>query len=192
MTQRLQQHHLVRFPEHVFQLVIDLRNPGSWLIDQRLLYKRLDVRIRDTIDPPFHKGRYEGHSGFTVLMKRPSDVAASNIVKMGFSENRLLFQIRHLVPETTTERPGFVTHEAAISITSAFNTRVVIIGPDLAGDTSRIGTYGYIVQCPYDLELDQACVQDLWNHVAYFHKDSLCRSHSENGVPVNWYGNMIY
>jgi hypothetical protein len=40
--------------------------------------------------------------------------------------------------------------------------------------------------------LDQACVQDLWNRVAYFHKDSLCQSHSENGVPINWYRDMIY
>jgi hypothetical protein len=161
-------------------------------LDQRLLGKKLDVRIRGTTDPPFHKGRYEGHSGFTVLMKQLLDITASNIVKMGFSENRLLFQIQHLVPETTTEHSGFITQEAATSIISAFNTCVVIIGPDLGGDSSWIGVYGYIVQCHYDLEPDQACVQDLWNRFAYFHKDSLCRSHSQNGVPVNWYGHMIY
>jgi hypothetical protein len=152
MTQRLQQHHLVRFPEHDFQLVIDLRNPGSWLINQRLLYKRLDIRIHNTIDPPFHKGRYEGHSGFTVLMKQPSDVTVLNIVKMGFSENCLLFQIRHLVPKTTTERLGFVTHKAVIRAGSGymailFNALTIWSLTRLACETSGIALRISTIRC---------------------------------------------
>lgn len=155
--------------------------------------KRLDVRIQGTINPVFHKGRYEGQSGFTVITKQPADVTTSTIVKLGYSENRLAFQLRHLLPETTTERAGFVTCEAAVPITSVVNTRVVVIGPDLSGDVSWIGTYGFIVLCPYPLESGQALVRDLGGRHAYFHCDSLCRSYmSDQGAPVNWYGTLVY
>lgn len=166
---------------------------GTWLLDPRLTMKRLDVRIQGTTNPAFHKGRYEGQAGFTVVTKPPPDVAASTIVKLGYSENRLAFQLRHLLPETTTERAGFVTSEAAIPITSVVKTRVVIIGPDLSGDTSWIGMYGFVTACPYPLESGQALVRDLVGRHAYFHRDSLCRSHmSDQGAPINWYGTLVY
>ena len=118
---------------------------------------------------------------------------APTIVKVGFSENRLGFQLRHLIPETSTERAGFVTSEAALPITSAMDTRVVIIGPDLLGDSSWIGAYGFVAPCPYPLESDQALVRDLAGRLAYFHCDSLCRSHMpDQGTPINWYGTMVY
>ena len=131
---------------------------GTWLLDPRLVDKKLDVRIRGTTDPPFQGGRFEGRLGFTVLTKPPRNVTDSNIVKLGYSENRLLFQAQHLVPETTMERDVFVSREAAVSITSVVDMRVVIIGPDLEGSSDWIGCYGFIVKCPYHLEPDQACV----------------------------------
>jgi len=165
---------------------------GTWLLDPRLVGKKLDVRIQGTTDPPFQGGKFEGRLGFTVLTKPPRNVTDSNIVKLGYSENRLLFQAQHLVPETTTERDVFVNREVAVSITAVAGTRVVIIGPDLEGNSSWIGHYGFIVQCPYPLEPGQACVQDLLAQYHYFPVTSLCRSYTENGVPINWYGEMIY
>ena len=184
----------VRFSGHgcELQLVTDPQELGRWLMDQRLLCKKLDVQIQGTVEPPFHKNRYEGHNGFTILIKQPSDIMESNIVKMVFSENRLRFQIQHLRPETTTEWSGFITRKAASLITFAINMHVVIIGPDLSGDSSWIGAYAYIVSCPFELQPDESHIQDFWGRYKYFHKDSLCRSHSENGVPINWYGQIIY
>ena len=165
---------------------------GTWLLDPRLVGKKLDVRIQGTTDPPFQGGKFEGRLGFTVLTKSPRNVMDSNIVKLGYSENRLLFQAQHLVPETTTERDPFVNREAAVSIASVVGMRVVIIGPDLEGNSSWIGDYGFVVECPYPLQPDQACVQDLRSFYHYFSTTSLCRSYTESGVPINWYGAMIY
>jgi hypothetical protein len=163
---------------------------GMWLLDGRLINKKLDVRIRGTqgnsCSKSFYKGRYEGRCGFIFLDRIPDGVDGSVEVKMGVDQTRRRFQARHLFPETTTERPPHVDAEAAKPMVSVLSQiqRVVIIGPDVYGNSNAVGSYGEIVNSGYELLPGQALVmltsgpyiQQPW----YFHERSLCRSDEDH------------
>ena len=170
----------------------DSTRAGEWLLDPRLLNKRLDIRIQGTKATLWHNGRYENEGGFVVLTKPPSNVDVSVSVKLGFAQSRLFFPLRFLHPEVTTERSGFVLPEARRPVISTVGQRVVIIGADLEGKADLIGNYALIIHYP-QLAPGHTCVQimiqgPLWGRYGFFDEKSLCRSHFE---PIEWMGKTI-
>jgi hypothetical protein len=127
----------------------------------------------------FRNGRYENRRGFLVLTKGLK-LDDSVLVKIGYEESRLTFPLCYIHPEMTTERPMIVSPDAAQQVISVPGERVVIIGPDITGDSNAIGCQAIIVNCPYDLLPGQACVGIITSHLhgqyRYVHEDSLCRS----------------
>ena len=158
-------------------------NSGEWLLDSRLLNKKLDVRINGTTDPLWRNGRYESKIGFIVLRMPLKSVDDSIPVMVGYTQGRVYFRAYHLSPETTTEQEGPTPQTAypAHPMISVLGTRVVIIGADLLGYSDYIGQYALIIHCPYPLEPGQSCVQIIngerdAGYIGYFHQKSLCRS----------------
>lgn len=159
---------------------------GQWLLDGRLVDKKLDVRIQGTKTTLFHNGRYEDNCGFIVMKRLLASVDESVVVKLGFEHTQRSFPLRYLVPERTTERPGFVEAKFAKSIAQEPGERVVIIGPDLTGSLDAVGSLGTIFYSYFVLPPDQALVMIRSNGEAdrylYYSENSLCRSHLEKEV----------
>jgi hypothetical protein len=130
----------------------------------------------------FHNGVYEGECGYFTLTSRPANVNASVPVMVGFRRSKIKLKPVYLVPQTTTETPGVVSPDAARPVVSCIGERVVIIGPDLSGNSLLVGNYGLIVNSGHVLEPTHALVQvcDTASlHVGYasfFDESSLCRS----------------
>lgn len=168
-----------------------------WLRDPRLLFKKLDVRVQGTTSyPPWQGGKFEGELGWLILTKPVTTLLDSVYVKTGFYENRAPLQIRHLIPERSTRVPTFFSNhtpdeESVFTITGV---RVVIIGPDLAGNTSYIGDYA-VVRLYKGLAANVRMVQiaspgPRWADYAFFDIDSVCRSLTIP-TPINWFGTII-
>jgi hypothetical protein len=174
----------------VSRIFVTLCSTGAWLLDERLLHKRLDIRIKGTLMSLYRNGRYENRCGFLVLTEKPPTTDTSVQVKVGYEESRLSFPLRYLFPETTTERPTITPLNKIAPITSTIGERVVVIGPDLAGDTTAIGLFATTVHCNYHILDCQACVLittpgQLFSTYRYFHSSSLCRS---TAGPFTWFG----
>ena len=175
-------------------LINRVRIVGKWLLDSRLLNKRLDVRIRGTTKTLFHNGRYENQCGFTVLTQVPSSANESVTVKLGYEQTKRKFQLCYLFPETTTEIPKVVGPDAARPVLSSVGERVVIIGPFLGGPSDMIGNYALIEDAmdssmESNLGLARVCSSGKWSGIAcYFPGTSLCRSLRE---VVEWEGSQI-
>jgi hypothetical protein len=157
---------------------------GEWLLDLRLVGKKLDVRIMGTTQTSFHKGRYENHCGFINLKEVPANVYSSTTMRIGVSETRQLFCIGYLYPQTTTDRPPFVVGNTVGPITSKIGQRVVIIGPDIQNNPELIGNYGHVIVSGYDLPIGLAFMQvsspgNFHGKWGYFNEKSVCRSHQE-------------
>jgi hypothetical protein len=169
---------------------------GAWLLDPHLLYRKVDVRIQGTRSPVWRNGRYEGQLGFTVLTEQLHTVESPITVKVGYEEKRITFQAQHLLPEKTTTEPlpEYVRPQTRPrAIVSAVGTQVVIIGPDLNGLLDYIGDYAVVAECKWPLEHDQACMYiastgPRWGACVYFNVNSLCRSLTDNGRPIQWPG----
>jgi hypothetical protein len=166
---------------------------GEWLLDDRLLNKRLDVRIEGTTKTLFRNGRYENQSGYLVLTDKPSTLDTSVTVRIGYRESQLSFPIRFIIPETTTEREGFNSNPVGQPINSVPGERVVIIGRDAEGVTEMVGNYGFVIECIYPLLPGQACVVlssgALREQVRYFFVESLCRSTFKS---IEWFGHIYH
>lgn len=160
---------------------------GEWLLDSRLVGKKLDVRILGTTQTSLHRGRYKNNCGFIILQGVPANVNSSTTVRVGFAESQRSFPIKYLYPQTTTERPPFVADRDVGPITSKIGQRVVIIGPDVQKNGELVGNYGHIVFSGYVLPVGLALVQvcgsgNLNGKWGYFNEESLCRSHQEAEV----------
>jgi hypothetical protein len=158
---------------------------GQWLLDARLLKKRLDVRIQGTRVVLFHNGRYEGACGRITLDTIPATTEAAIRVLVGYERTKANLRPRFLIPETSTETPHLILAQNARPIVQAFGERVVIIGPDVYGNSDLVGNYGLVLRTQYMLPADQACVQVCSNEPAegrasYFVDTSLCRSRPDN------------
>lgn len=176
---------------------------GQWLLDNRLVMRKLDVRIQGTrsTNPPWQNGKFEGQLGFVVLTEPAQSLNSSTIVKTGFAQNRALLQIRHLIPETSTERPTFKFMNSAqgpdiYPILSVPGSRVVIIGPDCNDSRDYIGDYAVVAASPYPLRAGEGLVQiatpgRTWGHHVYVPGGSVCRSDTE-GAPIDWFGTKLY
>ena len=154
------------------------------MLNERLIGKKLDVRIQGTRATLFHNGQFEGQLGFVVLDKPLRNVDQSVVVKLGYAQNRRPFPPRYLLPEMSTERPGFVTPDHAVPVISVLQERVVIIGADLNGYSDAVGNYGHIAYCPWPLLPKQTLVYiislgPLQGQHRYYHQRSLCRSFPE-------------
>jgi len=140
------------------------------------------VRIKGTKDTLFHNGVYEDQCGYLTLSSEPSNVNASVIVMVGYRRNKIKLKPIYLIPLTTTETPGVVPQNAARPVVSCIGERVVIIGPDLFGNSELVGNYGLIVDSGYRLEPTHAIVQvcdsasPKVGYAACFDESSLCRS----------------
>jgi hypothetical protein len=155
---------------------------GEWLLNEKLLHKQLDVRIKGTVDTLFYNGKYENKCGFVVLDSVPFNTASSVTVRIGLEQSRRSFKLFYLFPQTTTENPGFVPAEAARPVVSTVGQRVVIIGPDVTGNSEYIGSYGMVIECCYNLPPGDALVLMYYpgpnsTFPAYFNESYLCRSH---------------
>jgi hypothetical protein len=156
---------------------------GEWLLDPRLLNKKLDVRISGTTDPLWRKGRYENKIGFIVLRMALKSVNDSIPVMMGYTQGKVYFRAHHLSPEVTMEWEGLTPQFSypPHPMVSALGTQVVIIGADALGNSNHVGQSALIIYSPYPLEPGQACVQIVngqrdAGYIGYFHEGSLCRS----------------
>lgn len=178
--------------------------PANWLLTHShlLLNKKLDVRVQGTrlANPPWQNGKFEGQLGFMVLTKPVQSLDSSIVVKTGFGENRAALQVRHVVPEVTTERPTYqfkVPVKAPIirQILSVPGIRVVIIGPDCSKSMEYIGDYAIVQRCPYTLGPDEGLVQIAtigpnWGKHVYVPGDSICRS-DRDGDAIDWFGKRV-
>ena len=131
-----------------------------------------------------YNGRYEDHSATLELESVPKDTETSVLVRVGYAQSRKFFPIAHLVPKRTTRRPMYISEADAVSMTSVLGQRVVVIGPDLSGDSSAVGLYGIVVFCGYALQPGHAMILitskgPLHERAMYFHEDSLCRSNQD-------------
>jgi hypothetical protein len=78
---------------------------GEWLLDTRLLNKRLDVRIQGTRVDPWQGGCYEGSCSFLVLEESPGHVTMAVVIKVGPNESHIRFPLQYIFPLMTTEQP---------------------------------------------------------------------------------------
>ena len=158
----------------------DYGRPGEWLLNSKLVHKRLDVRIKGTASALFYNGRYENRCGFVVLEAVPSSVNTSVTVKLGWERTRRKFPLRYLSPELTTENPPSISAEVACSVLSSIGQRVVIIGADINGDSCLVGDYGTIIRPEHHLFPLCACVLVSYSRgqgfASYFPENSICRS----------------
>jgi hypothetical protein len=167
----------------LFNILIVIPGLGEWLLDPRLVGKKLEVRVRGTITPPWQRGRYENDIGIVELKNPLKTVSDSIAVKIGYTQGRVFFRACHLLPEHTTQQPRPFPEVSTpeLRLANSPGMRVVIIGVDLVGNSDCIGQYAYIVRCPYRLEEWQTCVQvaigqSHTGHIGYYTEDSLCRS----------------
>ena len=109
-------------------------------------------------------------------------------VKLGHEESKLSFPAKCIFPETTTEWPGYVTHEAAKHVIQTVGCWVVIIRPDSTGNTDLIGNYAITIPhrevLPPDYTEVRIMTEGPFKDECFFVKEiSLCQSHFE---PVQW------
>jgi hypothetical protein len=167
---------------------------GEWLLDTRLLNKRLDIRIWGTKERLVHSGRYEDECGWTVLTKPLKDVNQSILVKLGYAQSRLYFPAYHLFPEMTIARPGFVKPTTGRPVVSVEGERVVIVGADGEGKLDYVGNHALVIHCPWPLTPGNALLSicspgPFFGQHRYFNEKSLCRSYAES---VEWMGKSIF
>lgn len=151
---------------------------GSWLLDERLEEKRLDIVIQGTKQTLYRNGRYDGHRGFTVIKSHLRNIDTVIVVKLGLDETQVKIPIKYVFPETTTEHAPSVSPQNARPIDKVNGTRVVIIGEDSKGNNNFIGGFGAVITGHgYELFPMQVLVL-LFKEKAYvyFPVTSLCRS----------------
>ncbi|KAJ8516956.1 hypothetical protein ONZ45_g5776 [Pleurotus djamor] len=150
-----------------------------WLLKVPI-HSKVKVVVQGTTEGDVHgfhraayrAGRYEGMEGTVVLTKALVDERSSVNVRVQDQTNRL-FKILYLYP----------LQNPAIFIVGA---RVVIIGPDVEGNTTHEGQYGFISACAYPLAERQRLLFIQPNMWAYYDLASLCFS----GDITEWQGGL--
>jgi hypothetical protein len=104
------------------------------------------------------------------------------MVKLGLIATQVKFPLKYILPETTAEREGAVNASDAQLIQAELGQRVVVIGPDLSGNSNFIGCYGCVSSCQFPLEPHDALIllYPPASQFAYFNKKNICRSHHES------------
>ncbi|KAJ8507029.1 hypothetical protein ONZ45_g10558 [Pleurotus djamor] len=168
--------------EHIWRPGRDeMRAPAKvhWLLKVPINSK-VKVVIRGTTEgdvngvhrAAYRAGRYEGMEGTVVVTKALVDERSSVNVRVQDQTNRL-FKIMYLDP---LQKPS-------IFIVAA---RVVIIGPDIEGDTVHEGKYGFVSACAYPLAERTRLLFMQPNLWGYYDIGSLCFS----GDIAEWQGGL--
>jgi hypothetical protein len=173
---------------HINSLLYTL---GEWLLDMRLLNKRLSVCIQGTSVDPWQGGHYEGSCSFLVLEESPGHVTVAVVVKVRPNESRIRFPLQYIFPLMTTEWPLNVLSNAAQPVISTFGERVVVIGSDYEGASDFIGYYGliYTVGVSGFCYVNVAIPGQYYGQLRYFSENSLCRSTYE---AIEWFDKTIH
>jgi hypothetical protein len=117
---------------------------GEWLLDTRLLNKRLDVCIQGTRVDLWQGGHYKGSYGFLVLEESLGHVTMAVVIKVRPNKSCICFPLQYIFPLMTTKWPPNILSNAAQPVISTFGEQVVVIGSDYEGVSDFIGYYGLI------------------------------------------------
>ncbi|KAJ7498392.1 hypothetical protein B0H11DRAFT_1909430 [Mycena galericulata] len=123
--------------------------PGEWLLNPILRGKIFDVVVPNAADS--HRGLYDNKSG--TLEMPPADTkeltlkGRKNSVEVVISNvlaTKRDFKLWTIYPQHTNEHDPLISSQNAVSILRVAGTRVLIIGPDIYGDESRLGLTGIV------------------------------------------------
>ncbi|KAF9455557.1 hypothetical protein BDZ94DRAFT_1363702 [Collybia nuda] len=122
------------------------KHRGAWLMDKCLLNRRLDIKITGTNHGSMvYGGRYENHTGFTVLTRVHLTPRTSITVKLGPNQSKMKFELQYIEPLVSNIHPtSHIKPPCAGSIVREVGRRVVIIGPDYYGNDGHIGKYAIV------------------------------------------------
>jgi hypothetical protein len=163
---------------------------GLWLTDPRLAGKRLDVCV-DARNRPRSTGRQlsacDTKVGYIEVLQPFTDKTLGKTipVRMGEFATVVKLEPKWLRPcRTTLFHPG-LDGERCLSQTP-IPIRVVVLGPDANGDTSRVGQYAEIIPPGGSDKVVVVRFPRLTfgqrSELATYHVDSLCRSANSQGV----------
>ncbi|KAF4565739.1 hypothetical protein EYR36_002317 [Pleurotus pulmonarius] len=116
--------------------------PGRWLLDARLMHKKLEIVIRGTRSGTwFRGGIYEGKQGYLVVTDKVKNVRADIFVRVDsvVSSPWTRIPIRYVWPNGSSFR---------------VSTRVVVTGPSIDGRDNCVGSYGTVLNCEYAIRED--------------------------------------
>ncbi|KDQ28557.1 hypothetical protein PLEOSDRAFT_1102604 [Pleurotus ostreatus PC15] len=146
---------------------------GSWLLDRRLMHRKLEIEIAGTKGSgTFRKGIYEGCKGYTIITEPIRSVACDIFVKVDSMESSPMTRIpiKYLWPKSSIFPPSW---------------RVVVKGGTLEDNESYIGSYALIAPCTYELDYNVRLAYILPSGpYEYFQISSLCSS----GTMAEWLG----
>jgi hypothetical protein len=158
-----------------------MRSIGEWLLEPKLLRKQLDVRIRGSKD--YYKGMYEGQIGCIEIYFHPRDVNSSIEILVGLYKTKRKIKLHYLEPATALELPHKLNEMKEYPLDQCIGSRVVVIGPDCAGDSKYVGCYGIVAAVPTQVQSGYACImiaeKKFAGHNAFFHITSLCSSRQQ-------------
>lgn len=175
---------------------------GVWLLDKRLKNKRLDIRIEGLEDSSLFAKlgkkaqRQEGALGILVLESAVRKVDSLIQVQLGsVHQDYFRLPVECVKPMRSVYKPGYVEEHTSIGLTQ---TRVVIIGPDINGDVSKIGEYAQVDPIIFyfrsggrrvvKVVFARSAAQE---HIetGYYDAGDLCRSLNES---IEWQGFPIH
>ncbi|KAJ7619867.1 hypothetical protein DFH06DRAFT_1144320 [Mycena polygramma] len=119
---------------------------GTWICDPRLVDKRIDVVIDASVVVPWAEkknakalksGAATGRWGYTIIPHKFKPTSDKAHVKWGPMGHNIQVPAANLVPQRTM----IDDHQRRPWCIADVRTRVVIIGPDAAGNPSLIGMY---------------------------------------------------
>lgn len=146
---------------------------GSWLLDRRLMHRKLEIEIAGTKGSnTFREGIYEGFKGYTVITAPIRNASCDIFVRVDSMKSSPMTRIpiKYLWPKSSTFPPGW---------------RVVIKGGTLEDNESHIGSYALIAPSVHELEYNVRLVCILPSGpYEYFDITSLCSS----GGVAEWLG----
>ena len=170
---------------------------GSWLTHQNLIWKRIDVQVEsleflynlakqpnvgNKVGPKVTK--VAGLCGYLrpfgrAVPARTMGSFALRFLARGRDANVPIVALR---PLRTTPVPG---EPGAVSCISARQCRVIIIGPDVSGNCTRIGEYAETIPSSPPLSTEIVRVRFVWERLsdgshhqahAEYHIECLCHS----------------
>ncbi|KAJ7076218.1 hypothetical protein C8R43DRAFT_1143678 [Mycena crocata] len=160
---------------------------GQWLLDKRLRHKRLDIRIEGLKQSSLFSKlgkkaqQQEGALGILVIQNTLRNIDTLIEVRIDAVRwDSFRLPARCIKPMRTIFRPPFERRKTPLI---EVQTRVVVIGPDTSGSSSKIGEYALTVPGENDgvVKVVFSCSVDHDRNVesGYYDMHSLCRSVNE-------------
>ncbi|KAJ7143374.1 hypothetical protein C8R43DRAFT_954152 [Mycena crocata] len=160
----------------------DIRDQGKycqWLLDKRLRHKRLDIRI---------EGLEQSNLFSKLGKKAQQQEGALGILVIQNTLRNIDTLLRCIKPMRTILRPPFERRKTPLI---EVQTRVVVIGPDTSGSSSKIGEYAQTVPGETNDVVKVVFSGSVDRNVesGYYDMHSLCRSVNEsmewNSFPID-------